>query len=364
MTEQTTHYRQAVEHLTFVSLIVLITLVVGLGGWGIYYFSHFPGLNTVDVMDQAQVARHLHLGKGITTGFLKSLTVERMGERIINPPDRYNSPLPVIVLSISYRVFGVSDDAVIASSFFWTFLAAVLLLILARLLFRNLILALIVFFICCLNPGVLEFVFSGLPIALNSFLLLLFILCFYRRKRSSLTWTILLGAMTALLYLTEFDFLLLSLPLAAVVFMDSNKKRGLHLLIFIGAFILVSLPWLIRNTVVAGNPISSLRWLDFKSYTLPLPGNRGMRDFSLAPADVSALAHAYPNTPSAAFLSRRVFKLSGQEVAENHSDDCMYLLLPGLLDRRRKRRHFPDSYLCPSGYYRGHGRVFTDALLL
>ena len=287
MSEQTTQYRQAIDRLTVTSLLILLTLVIGLLSWGIYHSRHYSGLTTVDVLDQAQVARHLHLGKGFTTGFLKPLSLNLRREKRINPPDFYNSPLPILSLSLAFQVMDVTDEAVLGSSIFWSFLTSLLLLIFARILFRNLILALLAFLIYSLNPGVLESSFSGLPLNLLSFLLLSFALVFYLRKRSSLIWTVLLGILSGLLYLGEFDFLFLAIPLAIFTALDSENRRWVHLLTFAAAFIFISFPWWIRNTVVAGNPFFSLRWLDFKEYTLVFPGNRIIRDFSLFSAPLS-----------------------------------------------------------------------------
>ena len=57
-------------------------------------------------------------------------------------------------------------------------------------------------------------------------------------------------------------------------------KRPFHLLAFAVPFLLVILPWLIRNSIVAGEPLASLRWHDFKSYSLIFSGNQIVRDFN------------------------------------------------------------------------------------
>ena len=254
--------------------MVLITALII---WGVFYFRHHEGLVVIDAMDIAQEARHFALGKGLTTGFIKPLSILIQGGDA-DLPDFYNSPVYVILLSNLFKLFGFTDQAVIGGSFIWAFLTGVLLLIFARLFF-NLTLSLLIFLLYAVNPGVIESAFSGLHLSFLSFLLVLFCLIYCLRNRSSLIWTGVLGFLAGILYLSEFDFLLLSLPIAVLVIMDSGEKKGRHALIFGLGFFLAASPWLIRNAIVVGNPFFSLRWFDFKAYTTAFPANKIVRDF-------------------------------------------------------------------------------------
>ncbi len=277
--EQATEYRRLFDRLTFTGLIILAAIIFSLIGWGIFYAHHYPGLVTVDAMDQAQVARHLYLGQGFTTGFIKPISILTEGS-IINGPDLYNSPIPIFWLSRFFNIIGLNDLAVLGNSVFWAFLTGILLIIFTRLLFHNLILALLIFVVYMLSPGVLESTFSGLPLSFVAFLLLILTFIYYFRNRSSFLWTAVLGIIAGILFLSEFDFFFLSLLIGVLTVFDSKGKRSFHLLAFAVPFLLVILPWLIRNSIVAGEPLASLRWHDFKSYSLIFSGNQIVRDFN------------------------------------------------------------------------------------
>jgi len=277
--EQATEYRRMFDRITFTGLIILAAIVFSLIGWGIYYSNYYSGLVTVDAMDQAQVARHLYLGQGFTTGFIKPISILTEGN-VINGPDLYNSPIPIFLLSRFFAIIGLNDFAVLGNSVFWAFLTGIILIIFTRLLFHNLILALLIFVAYMLSPGVLESTFSGLPISFVAFVLLILTFIYYFRNRSSFLWTAFLGIIVGILFLSEFDFFFLSLLIGILTVYNSNGKRSFHLLAFAVPFLLVILPWMIRNSIVAGDPLASLRWYDFKAYSLIFSGNQIVRDFN------------------------------------------------------------------------------------
>ena len=277
--ETATEYRRLFDRLTFTGLIILAALIFSLVCWIIFYSNHYQGLVTVDAMDQAQVARHLYLGQGYTTGFVKPISI-LTGGAVLNGPDLYNSPIPIFLLSRFFNIIGLNDFAVLGNSVFWSFIAGITLIIFTRLLFHNLILALLTFVAYMLSPAVLESTFSGLPISFVAFLLLILTFIYYFRNRSSFLWTALLGIISGILFLSEFDFLFFSLLIGILTVYDSKGNRSFHLLAFVIPFFLVALPWLIRNSIVAGDPLASLRWYDFKAYSLIFAGNQIVRDFN------------------------------------------------------------------------------------
>ena len=277
--ETATEYRRLFDRLTFTGLIILAALIFSLVCWIIFYSNHYQGLVTVDAMDQAQVARHLYLGQGYTTGFVKPISI-LTGGAVLNGPDLYNSPIPIFLLSRFFNIIGLNDFAVLGNSVFWSFLTGITLIIFTRLLFHNLILALLIFIVYMLSPGILESTFSGLPISFVAVMLLILTFIYYFRNRSSFLWTSLLGIIAGILFLSEFDFFFLSLMVGILTVYDSNGKRYFHTLAFAVPFLLVILPWLIRNSIVAVDPLASLRWYDFKSYSLIFSGNQIVRDFN------------------------------------------------------------------------------------
>ncbi|MCX6348178.1 MAG: glycosyltransferase family 39 protein [Candidatus Aureabacteria bacterium] len=287
MPEQIVEYRRLLDRWTLVILITSGIWVAGLALWGVYLVRNFEGIATIDALDIAQEARRLYRGEGLTTGFLKPVAILKQGGNP-TPPDLYNSPVYVYLLAFSFKIFGISEGSILGSSLFWAFLAGILLFFLVRAR-HGLFFASLAFLLYAGNLGVIEGAFSGLPLSFVSFLLLLLTAAVYYRKPHSLLWTALLGFLTGFLYLAEFDFLFLSLPVLVIVLDDTPAARWKHALVFLAAFLLCSSPWWIRNARVAGNPLYSLHWLDFRAYSAPFPGNRIARDF-----DPAALARALP----------------------------------------------------------------------
>ncbi|MDP8235233.1 MAG: hypothetical protein P9M08_02510, partial [Candidatus Erginobacter occultus] len=279
MTETAAEYRKMFDRVTFAGSVILISILLGLLIWGIYYIRQYEGIVTVDAFNQGQVARQFYLGEGMTTQVIKPISL-LLGSPVERIPDAYISPLPVIVLAQFFNLAGVNDGALLAYSLFWALLTGVALFIFARVLFKDLIVAALAFLLYMSNIALIESGFSGQSFPLVSFFLLLYIWLYYKRNRSSLPFSALLGGLAGLLYLSEFDYFLLVIPLAVFLFYDSPSRRGNHVLLFLAGLFLVSLPWLVRNAVVFGNPFFSLRWFDFKSYSLLFPGNRISRDFS------------------------------------------------------------------------------------
>jgi hypothetical protein len=287
MTEQVVEYRRLIDRFTRVLLITFGIWVAGSALWGVYLVRHYEGLITVDALDIAQEARRFYRGEGLTTGFLKPAAILRQGGDP-SPPDLYNSPVYIFILANFFRITGVSEGSVYGCSLLWAFLSGILLFFIVRSR-QGLPAACAAFLLYAANPGVIEGAFSGLPFSWLSFLLLLLSLGVYYRHPGSIVWTGGLGALAGLLYLTEFDYLFLSLAIFALVIAGSPSPRWKHALAFVGAFALCSLPWWIRQISVAGSPFFSLRWFDFRAYSDLFPGNRVARDF-----DPAALLSPFP----------------------------------------------------------------------
>ncbi len=272
-------YRRMFDRVTLSGTIILVTLLIGLSIWGIYYTRQYEGIISADAFNQAQAAREFYFGRGLSTLVIKPLFLLR-GPPPEQIPDAYLSPLPVLLLARFLGFIGIGDGTLLGYSLFWALLTGVVLFIFARVIFGNLVVSALAFIVYMTNTPLLESGFSGQSFPLVSLLLLIYLWLYYRRPSNSLSWSALLGASAGFLYLCEFDFLFLAVPLAIFLYFDSTDRRKMHLLTFVIAFFLASLPWLIRNAAVFGNPFFSLRWLDFRAYSLRWPGNRISRDFS------------------------------------------------------------------------------------
>jgi 4-amino-4-deoxy-L-arabinose transferase-like glycosyltransferase len=275
--KKTSEYRRLLDKFTLSVFFFLVAVIVVLVFWGSFYFHSYSGIRTIDTFDLAQEARHLFKGEGFTTSFIRPVTLLYQ-ESNVNQPDTYNSPAYVWLLSLFYRAFGVGDNTVLGSSLAWSFLSALLLAYLAyRLL--NFPLALAVFIIYTTNPAVMESAFSGLQVTYLSFLILSLTAAVYFRKSSSPGQAILPGVIGGLLVLSEFDFRFLVLFMGLFVVFDSRSRRWRSLLYFAAGLLIIVLPWMIRNAAVTGHPLASLRWQDFKLYSLLSPGNKIFRAY-------------------------------------------------------------------------------------
>ncbi len=281
MDQKTTEYSDLFNRLTQSTLVVIVTIGLGMMIWVAYLFRSYDGLVTITSFDQAQVARNLHFGNGFTTGIITPLALS-LREEALFPPDLQNSPAYIHFLAWFFNRFGVSDEVVLASSLFLSLLAGIGIFILAWLMTKNLIWSAMVFLVFAAALGTLEFAFNPSSAAMLSLLLVIFAGLYYFYDRRSLHQVMLLGAGAGLLYLAEFDFLLLSVPIGILVARSFEGKKLRAALVFAGGFILLSSPWLIRNTIVAGNPVYSFRWADFVIHSRAFPGNRFLRDYGAA----------------------------------------------------------------------------------
>jgi len=277
MPEPIAEYRRLLDRVTRALLITFGAWVAGFVLWGIYLVRNYEGLVTVDALDIAQEARQFYRGNGLTTNFLKPAAILMQGGDQ-SPPDIYNSPIYVFILAFFFRITGVGESSVYGCSLFWAFLSGMLLFFIVRSR-HGLPAAAAAFLLYAANPGVIEGAFSGLPFSFISSLLLLLSLAVYHRHPRSAAWTAVVGFLAGLLYLSEFDYLFLSGAILALILAGSPSPRWKHALAFAAAFALCSLPWWIRQVSVAGSPLSSLRWLDFRAYSDLFPGNRVARDF-------------------------------------------------------------------------------------
>jgi phage shock protein PspC (stress-responsive transcriptional regulator) len=90
--------------------LVLITLTLA------NLFIFFRGLNAPAAMDQAQIAREISRGNGITTKFIRPIAYEQAKEKqkgmavpFTGFQDTYHSPLNPLLLAAVFKVIGADD---------------------------------------------------------------------------------------------------------------------------------------------------------------------------------------------------------------------------------------------------------------
>ncbi|MEI6071552.1 MAG: hypothetical protein WCS31_07155 [Verrucomicrobiae bacterium] len=279
----------------FVGLIIALTLL--------YLFVQFRGFSTVTAMDQAQIARNIASGKGFSTQFIRPLAIwqlENAGKPVPgdNFPDFYQAPLgplvnalPLSLVKSSWKMTPTDlvyagDRAIAAFSVLCFLLSVAVWYFVGAGLFDSK-LSLIACAIILMTDMMWQFSLSGLP---QMLMLLLFsgavwLTLFAMRRRYELVPVILSLFGAGLL----FGLMTLAHGLAAWIFLGwlvfalvYFQPRGLAALAALAALLMVTLPWMVRNYSVCGNPLGLSVYAALVSNVSPEDGY--LRSLDAAPA--------------------------------------------------------------------------------
>ncbi|MFA7343624.1 MAG: hypothetical protein WC003_04910 [Terrimicrobiaceae bacterium] len=251
----------------FAVLIIALTLL--------YLFVQFRGFSSITAMDQAQIARNIASGKGLSTNFIRPLAIwqmEQSGKEIPADgfPDFYQAPLnpivnalPLLLVKSAWKmtptdlVYAGDRIIVVFSILFFLVSVAIWYFVGARLFDSRL--SLIACAIILLTDMMWQFSLSGLPQMLMLFLFsgAVWLTVFAMQKRGSLLAVLasLFGA--GLL----FGLMVLASGVALWIFLGwlvfavvYFQPRGIAALAALAAVLMVTLPWMVRNYSVCGNP--------------------------------------------------------------------------------------------------------------
>jgi Dolichyl-phosphate-mannose-protein mannosyltransferase len=249
---------------------LVAALIAGLSLFYLLY--EFRGLSTSEGMDQAQIGRALLYGHGWQTNFARPLAAGLLQRRGRNAAqkiwtDTYNAPLPPLIDAIalfparSHLKLPLQDaiylgDRMIALISILLFLASlfVLFLIASRLFDQTL--ALVGCALILISDIFWQYALSGLP---QMMLLLLFNLIVYLLVRalgaqmagsSPRLWLGLAGLGFGLLALSHALTIWIFLP-ALIFCVIYFRPRLWTLTLLLAPFLLLYLPWLIRNFLVS-----------------------------------------------------------------------------------------------------------------
>ncbi len=269
----------------------------------VFYFLHeFNGLATSQAMDQAQIGRNIARGQLWKTAFLRPLAagqLQRAGRNVANRiwHDTYNAPLPPLVnafvllpfkrywVMTSADVIHVGDRAIAIAALGLFFASLAVLYLTARRLF-DARLALLASGLVLVGDIFWKYSLSGLP---QMLMLLLFsgtlyfltraIEAQYRGEAVGL-W---LGA-------TGFGFGLLALAHALTIWIFLGallvsafffRPRGWAAAIVLGVFLAAYSPWLVRNTILTGNPAGVAAYAIFDDIKHPEAGHMRRMELDL-----------------------------------------------------------------------------------
>ncbi len=262
----------------------LAALLAGAVIWGLYFtyqYDREQGLNVSDAIttiDLAQIARRTAQGEGLTTGFIRPVSL-RFHPDYLHHPELTHPPLYILVLAAAFLAAGARDGTVVAVSviFFWALVPW--LWYWGRKIFDDLTAGLAIL-LYCLNPVFLRISINGSPVPFIAFLLFGLLYFLYRSRADSRLFPAAAGAVIGLAYLTRYSCGLWLIPAGLVLAAEGRDHRFRRIAFLAGAAFLVALPWLIRNWVVAGGPFFTLDGFKPSMFSDPRPGYILWRGFS------------------------------------------------------------------------------------
>jgi hypothetical protein len=289
----------------YLRFLVLGLAVVGLAF--VYNLRAYRNLATQEAMDSAQLARNIAEGKGYTTLFIRPFSLylvqsHNQAKPAAAPattnldfaqikyhphPDLANPPVYPVVLAglMTVRSFRYPVELMKPfwsdNSHFWRYqpdfqiavfnevlllVAVVLTFFLARKLFD----VNVAWLSALLTIGcelLWRFSISGLSTMLLMVIFLGLTWCVLRieevarEPQPRTTWLLGLalasGVLTGAGALTHYAFGWTIIPVALFLFFFSGQRRVLHTLAALGAFMVVLIPWVIRNYAVSGTPFGT-----------------------------------------------------------------------------------------------------------
>jgi len=200
--------------------------------------------------------------------------------------DIITPPLNPYIVSRFISFFHKSDKIVALSSAVFYLLSVPLFFFLCMRLFDKRI-ALYSLALYITNPVLLSYSISGLSVSLLIFLFLILILLLYKIPDRYFVRVAAIGIILGLCYLTRYSYGLLYAPLLFYIYMsiDAKKDKVKACVLFTVFFLITTCPWLIRNSVLTGNPFYTLEFLKPLMFTTTFPENYLL--CSTSPIDIS-----------------------------------------------------------------------------
>jgi len=239
----------------------------------------------IDAIDYAQIARNISKGEGITTKFLRPISL-RFFPKYKNHPDLTNPPLYPLYLSRVIKIFdspslvgGELDRKIImlGSGLFFLLSIPFFFWLASRMVRKNAVHLSVMFFVT--NAILLKRSITGLPDMFLLFLFILLMIALSYYDGLNIFKPAVVGVLLGLCYLTRYSFGLFSIPLVLFFFFKSKRYKLFHVLMFLSTFLAVIFPWLVRNYRLTGDPFFSLEWFKYKMFTGIFPGNLYWRSF-------------------------------------------------------------------------------------
>ncbi len=220
----------------------------------------------IEAIGYAQIARNISEGGGITTKFIRPISL-RFFPKFKNHPDLTNPPLYPLYLSRIVKMFkspnianGELDRKIIifGSGIFFLLSIPFFFWLATRMVRKDVAHLSVMFFVT--NAIILRRSITALPdmFLLFLFLLLMIALSYYEGR--NIFKPAIVGVLLGLCYLTRYSFGLFAIPLVVFFFLKSKRYKIFHVGMFLSSFLAVIFPWLVRNYSCTGNPFFTLEW--------------------------------------------------------------------------------------------------------
>ncbi len=260
-----------------------------------YFASQFHGLSEPVALEQAQLARNIALGRGYTTNVITPLSILRNPD-LLHHPEATNAPLGPLLIATAYRIASPSDTAAaMVTVILWLLVLGVTWLFAWRAFGPGA--SALATIAVGLNTSMLSSAISAAPRMLLTLLCTLLLYAMYelgavaaqpesspRRLLmpvSAAVWGLIFGL--ACLASPAAVFLVPGVLAYLWIWPEGRKARSVAFLV---ATAIVVSPWLVRNTIVFGNPLFSLRWYDLAMYTQSYPADSLLHEYAPPPSPI------------------------------------------------------------------------------
>ncbi|MGD8238575.1 MAG: hypothetical protein PVH68_08495 [Armatimonadota bacterium] len=259
-----------------------------------YFASQFHGLSDPLALDQAQIARNIASegDRGVfVTDVVTPLSL-RHNSDLTRHPDGMNAPLGPLVLALAFRIAPPSDKAAALLTVALWYLVLGVTCLFAWRAFGPAAAALATI-VVGINITVLTAALSGTPRMLTTLLCTLMLYAMYELGAGSAGGSsapsppMLRTCARAALWGGIFGLACLASPRACLLlpglllyiwaWPEARRARGVACVV---AALLVASPWLVRNTLVFGNPLFSLRWYDLMMFTRSFPADSLLQTYA------------------------------------------------------------------------------------
>lgn len=254
-----------------------IYLCIFAGIFGIYAWSQFTGLKDPAAMEYSQLARNIAHGRGFSTQCIRPADAWYLDSNSkkydpLHFPDIRNAPaypavlgglLAVVRPSTSIapkQLFGPEKKVVVPLGIFFSLVTGVFVYLLAQRLFtaRIAIVAVLLYF---LGGSVMTDSISGTPLPMLTMLATAVAYTAVAAVQNRMTggsmaqwfgWLSACAALSGAAFLTGYSAFVLVPVVVVFIGASLDSERWPAILVFLMVFMLVAVPWTIRNKVVSG----------------------------------------------------------------------------------------------------------------